>query len=154
MADSEAQNLISKWRVDDNSRAIFLAAPQEVQRIVMSRGSLGSVGSKNVSAILMGRLRAAHQGWIPVPELDIHCQPSLVIFFRGEGSRAGGHGVHETEQSLAGFERNLRSFLVHHLQPLLEQGEYAVYIMADVKLAPGLEDWRHRSSWFPPAPMF
>ena len=140
MADSQAQKWIAKWPVDDNSRAIFLAAPQQVQRLVMSRGSLGSAGSKNVSAILMGRLRVAHQGWIPVPELDIHCQPSLVIFFRGEGSRAGGHGVHETEQSLAGFERNLRSFLVHHLQPLLEQGEYAVYIMADVKLAPGLEE--------------
>ena len=65
----------------------------------MSRGSLGSVGSKNVSAILMGRLRVAHQGWIPVPELDTHCQPSLVIFFRGEGSRAGGHRVHETADS-------------------------------------------------------
>ena len=48
--------------------------------------------------------------------------------------------MHETEQSLAGFERNLRSFLVHHLQPLLEQGEYSVYIMADVKLDPGLEE--------------
>ena len=38
------------------------------------------------------------------------------------------------------FEKNLRSFLVHHVQPLLEQGEYAVYMMADVKLAPGLEE--------------
>ena len=75
-----------------------------------------------------------------MPELDIHYQPSLVIFFRGEGSRAGGRGVHETEQNLVGFERNLRSFFVHHLQPLLEQGEYAVYIMADVKLALGLEE--------------
>ena len=131
MADSQAQKWIAKWPVDDNSRAMFPAAPQQVQRHVMSRGSFGSVGSKNVSAILMARLRAAHRGWIPVPELDIHYPRSLVIFFRGEGSRAGGHGVHETEQSLAGFERNLFSFPVHHLQPLLEQGENAVYIMAD-----------------------
>ena len=62
MAGSEAENWIAKWPVDDNRLAIFLAAPQEAQGRVMSCGYLGSAGSKNVSAILMGRLRVAHQG--------------------------------------------------------------------------------------------
>ena len=79
MVDPQALQWITRWPADANSRSIFLAAPKEVQRVVVSRGSLGSTGAKTVSAILMGRLREAHQGWIPVPELEIHCQSKIVV---------------------------------------------------------------------------
>ena len=126
MGDAEALKWKNRWSVDSKSRSIFLAAPKPVQLTVMSRGALGSSGAKNVSAILMGRLREAHEGWIPVPHLELQSQESLVVFFRGEGSRVGGHGVYESEPSLTCFQQNLRSFLEKHVVPLLQRGQYSV----------------------------
>ena len=139
MGNAEAQSWIRRWPVDTNSRSIFLAAPKPVQLLVMSRGCLGSSGAKNVSAILMGRLREAHEGWIPVPKLHLPSQESLVVFFRGEGSRIGGHGVYESEPNLTCFQDNLRSFTDKHVLPLLRQ-QFEVYIMADIKVLSGLEE--------------
>ena len=147
--DQIQRQRLRKWAeaagCDQKSVLLFLSLMPEHREAVRDLGSLSGANVRNPSQLLMSRIRQVWPDYIVLDaqaegERRASYQPvasddrkSLIILFRGEAERAGGHRQHGFSEELETFKDNMESFFWYLFKPLLDTQKYKLAIFADLR---------------------
>lgn len=154
MDEEQWRSNVEEWtlcqNVDDNASRIMRSLPRPSQAAVMAQGHVTGPLVRNTSALLMKRIHHVHQAWVPyvvpavnerayVERIVVPPPKSIIVFVRGEANRHGGNREHSKMSDFGNFETNMESIQRFVVQPIIDLGEYKVFVMGDIMTVDGGE---------------